>query len=215
MVKRPFLFAVLCAFSASGATITIDSVDYSRGGSVNFLEKGTAVDGYAGAILGRYDGGPTSTFFCVDLFTNISYGTYGSTTVFPRPWRNEDRVAWLYVTQLSSITSAELGEGLQLAIWDIVHDNGDGPGTGSVAQSGATPSAVVDAWINFLALSDGQTSTQASIYRNTILADGSPAQNLIGPLSPDTITENPEPAAWLLLCSGLGLIGASRFRVRG
>ena len=163
--------------------------------------------------LGRYNGGPTWTFFCVDLFTDIGYGTYASTTVYPRPWRNEDRVAWLYDTQLGAVNSATLGEALQLAIWDIVHDDGDGPGGGSVAASGATPAAVVTAWINFVSISAGRSSSNTSIFRNYVLADSSPAQNLIGPLSPDTITE-PEPASGLLMCTGLGLIQASRSRRR-
>jgi len=204
---------ILGASAVTASTITIDSVDWGRGGMVDFLENGSPVTGYAGAIMGTYNGGPTLTFLCVDLFTDISYGTYGSTTIFPRPWRNEDRVAWLYETQLGTITSAELGEALQLAFWDIVHDNGDGPGAGAVAASASTPAAVVAAWINFVSMSVGQSSANVSIFRNYNLGDLSPAQNLIGPLQSDTVNA-PEPATGFLLLTGIGLVGVSRLRKR-
>jgi len=213
---RVFSYVTLAAamLPLSAATIQVQSVDWSRGGNVSFLENGSPVTGYAGAILGSYDGGPQSTFLCVDLFTPIGYGLYGSETITPRIGRNEDRVAWLYVNELWTVTTAQLGEALQLAIWDIVHDNGDGPLAGAVMKSLSTPSAVVTAWENFLAVSLGQSSYEASTYVNVVLSDGRPAQNFIGAWAgtPIPTAHSPEPSTLLLAASAF--LGAGLLKLR-
>jgi len=53
----------------------------------------------------------------------------------------------------------------------------------------------------------------ASIFRNYNLGDGSPAQNLIGPLQPDTV-HAPEPATGVLVLSGVGLVVVSQLKRR-
>lgn len=206
----------LTLLPASAATIQVQAVDYSRGGNVNFLENGAPVTGYAGAILGSYDGGPQSTFFCVDLFTPIGYGLYGSSTITPRIDRNEDRVAWLYINELWAVTTAQLGEGFQLAIWDIVHDNGDGPLAGAVAKSLSTPAAVVTAWESFLAANVGKSSFAASIYMNTVLSNGNPAQAFIGAWNGTDIptAHAPEPSSLLLAASAFLAVGLLNRRRR-
>jgi hypothetical protein len=204
-----FGILALILLPASAATIQVQAVDYSRGGNVSFLENGAPMTGYAGAILGSYDGGPQATFFCVDLFTPIGYGLYGSSTITPRIDRNEDRVAWLYINELWTVTTAQLGEGFQLAIWDIVHDNGDGPLTGAVAKSLSTPAAVVAAWEYYLGASLGRSSFAASIYMNTVLSNGSPAQAFIGAWNGTDIptAHAPEPSTLLLAASALMAAG--------
>ena len=203
---------VASASLAPAALITITGIDSTRGGNVNFVSNGTAKTGYAGAIFGTYNGGPSSTFFCVDELTDITISTYNSTPIYPRTLRNEDRVAWLYSTQLASVTSATMGESLQLAIWDIVHDNGDGPTTGIIQASGSTPSAVVSGWTAYLLVSLGQSDMNgAAVYLNSVIGTGVAAQALLGPVTADTV-RLPEPTTMVLSGSALFLLGVLRRR---
>ncbi|MCL4796324.1 MAG: PEP-CTERM sorting domain-containing protein [Bryobacteraceae bacterium] len=213
-----FLFLFLAAATpASPYTIEVINTDSTRGGGVNFVVDGANYNGYAGAIFGRFDGGSeTLTFFCVDLFTGISLGTYGTTPVTPISATAQARVAWLYENQLSTVTSANLGRGFQLAIWDIIHDGGDGVSAGRIRQrtgSNGTPAAVVTAWNNYLNVSLGQSSTNASIYRNFDLSSGIPVQDFIGPYQ-FIEGEIPEPSQWVLMATGAGVLAFRRFRRR-
>ena len=176
--------------------ITLTGVDWSRGGMTTFLADGVEETGFAGVIQANYDGTPLE-LFCVDLFTGISFGDYASNTVFPRAVRHEDRAAWLYLSVFPGVTTAEQGEALQLAIWDIVHDGGDGFGAGRVQASVNSNSSVILFADSYLIASLGQSSFDASIFRNAALQTGQPAQTLIGALQPGTIA-NPEPGTFVL-----------------
>jgi hypothetical protein len=144
----------------------------------------------------------------VDLFTEINIdSTYGTTILSPAdvPGKtNLNRVAWLvdnamlpvnntnYVSQLPSsdwVTNAAQGAGIQLAIWDITVDNGDGLSTGSVQASSdpanPTPAAVIYWATNYEALSLGKSSYSAYVYNNVNMGNGQPAQMLLGPIFTD------------------------------
>lgn len=211
------LSLAFCTGLLSGYTIEVTSIDSTRGGNTNFVLDGSNYTGYAGAILGKFDGGTeTLTFFCIDLFTDISYGTYGTIPEAPGPGV-EERVAWLYVNQLSTVTSANLGRGFQLAIWDIIHDGGDGPDAGRIrrrAGGGGTPAAAVTAWNNYLNVSAGMSSNLASMYRNYDLGTNVPAQDFVGPYQM-TGGEVPEPGTWLMMGTALGALLFRRFRKPG
>ena len=83
-----------------------------------------------------------------------------------------------------------MGEGLQIAIWDIIHDGGDGPNQGRIQASVGTPLDVVQNWGNFLVSSQGQR------YQTLI--------GVLQPLPPPAPTrENvPEPGSLGLLAVG-------------
>jgi hypothetical protein len=170
---------------------------------------------------------------CVDLFTEINIdSTYGTTILSPAdvPGKtNLNRVAWLvdnamlpvnntnYVSQLPSsdwVTNAAQGAGIQLAIWDIVENNGDGLSAGSVQAStdlnNPTPSDVLY-WANFYETQSlNQSSGLAYVYDNVNLSTGAPAQMLEGPLFTDGGPMSaPEPSTCqfmlVSLAGGIGL----------
>ena len=115
------------------------------------------------------------------------------------------------------MTTAAQGAGIQLAIWDIVHDGGDGFSAGRV-QAVTNPSNPTDSnvlsWANtYEALSAGNSSAFAFIYNNVNMGNGVPAQMLAGPRFADGgPVPNPEPATFLM--AGAALIGLSRFARR-
>jgi hypothetical protein len=153
----------------------------------------------------------------VDLFTNISFGSYNTTLDFADT-PNLKRIGWLLENQFP-VTQLQ-GAAFQLAVWDIVHDNADGfaPGAGKVSQSTdvahPTDLGVLAAAVQYEAVSVGQSSTFGIVYHNVTLSGGLPAQNLMGPHATDggPSPKTPEPAALLMIVSGLALIGLGRLR---
>src|SRR5204862_499848 len=135
-----------------------------------------------------------------------------------------ERVAWLVDNSLQPtevpaspselpsadwVTSSAKGAGLQLAIWDIVHDNGDGFAAGRVQAAGdpgnPTDPAVLS-WAQFYeSASVGKQSVHAFIYDNVDMGNGQPAQMLAGPQyldggpTPPTFTafDTPEPSTFV------------------
>jgi hypothetical protein len=213
-----FTLTVVSSFSLQATTFfTLTGVDVNRGANVTFLNSGVLEQGFAGVILGLFEGTDVSPLFCVDLFTNIGYGTYGANPLNPRVARNEDRVAWLYLSQSNTVVNVDTGLAFQLAIWDIVHDGGDGLSTGLVSST--TFIGLTLAQINlanyYIDLSAGHSVTSGvSIYQNFDLNTGEPAQNLIGAGAPGGNVHNPEPSTLIMVLAGGALAGAGRIRRR-
>jgi hypothetical protein len=113
---------------------------------------------------------------------------------------------------------AQATAGLQLAIWDIVHDSGDGFAVGSIrsssASSQATDTAVLNAAIEYIQFSLNYQNgpTNATVWRHV----GGPLvkQQLLGFEQPGTGAPIPEPTTSLLIGGGLGLLGWRHYRRR-
>jgi hypothetical protein len=219
---------------ASAATIIVPTgVDNTRGMTVWLREDGTNTQAYAGVIfITLTDSGHqyNRDTLCVDLFTPISAGvSYSTTLLTPNqvPGKHLSRVSWLIdnvllpaenssytslLPQVDWVTTAAQGAGLQLAIWDIVHDNGDGFSAGRVRQAngGHTTNSQVLTWARtYETLSANKDSNLAYIYDNVILNGTTPAQMLAGPLFTDggPAPPVPEPSTFALGAGALAAIG--------
>lgn len=205
-----FALALLIILSSTlpAATINVLNVDTNRFQSVNLNVNGSNGSHSAGVIRISYDGSPAFDVFCADLFTSISYGVYDSYTIAPRPARYEDRAAWLYqnLYNPTTVNTTALGAAFQVAIWDIVHDGGDGPTAGAIRSNSNTGSTIINAWTGYLTASSGMSSFGVNIFINS--RNNVPAQTLIGGLRE---AENPEPGTIAMMSAGLALI-AFRFR---
>jgi hypothetical protein len=235
VLNRFLLFALLTVCPAVANTILVSGVDSSLGlqQSLYIDENGTPTQIYwAGGIDITVDG-YTRAVFCVELFTDIYLNTTYNTTMDYPETANLERVAWLLQDEWPSAptyTGAALqtqGAGLQLAIWDIMENNGDGFGTaatstGSVSQStdpnNPTNPAVLLAAQQYEALSAGRSSTSGIVYYNVTVNGGAAVQNLMGTSmeahddgGPSPV---PEPGTVILMLGGLAMIAANRLRRR-
>jgi hypothetical protein len=215
MLLRRFLYlSLITIWPALANTIIVVGANNNLGENIYLRENGTNESAYAGGINVKVDG-YARVLFCVDLFTDISTGTYNTALDFADT-ANLKRVAWLLNNYYP--TNAITGAGLQLAIWDIMSDNGDGFTSGLVRKSTSTsnptdPTVLADA-MNYETASVGKSSTAAIVYHNVTVSGGTTVQTLIGlwPNDGGPIAETPEPAAIAMILSGLALIGLGCFR---
>jgi hypothetical protein len=222
---------------ASATTIVATGVDWNRGEGIWINEDGVDTHAYFAGIIyiAVYSGGQEydRDTVCVDLFTDINpYVLYDTVLLRPSqvPGKNLLRAAWLVDNAvppvpipspaLPEVTTPAQGAGLQLAIWDIVHDNGDGFYAGRVqadtdpaTATNAPTDPTVLAWAIFYEnASIGMHSDLSFVYDNFIRGTTTAAQMLIGPGyyhddGPEPPT--PEPSTFALALGAL-LIGVAR-----
>ena len=120
-------------------------------------------------------GGGSKTIVCVDFFVGIGEGIYSVNLLGPNAISNGTRVAWMLRNTLPSINTQsdplarrQMATGFQLAIWDIVHDSGDGFSAGRIQQSTSalTDSSVLFWAKAFLGGTVGQSLNSGIVYRN-------------------------------------------------
>jgi hypothetical protein len=223
----------------ASASIIIEptGVDWNRGGGIVIREDNIDTQAYFAGVISITVTAGTQMFYrdslCVDLFTDIFLNRqYGTTLLQPImvPEKNLTRASWLvdnallptqdstYGSVLAPIDwvfSIAQGMGIQLAIWDIVHDGGDGFSTGRVQAAsttdannnllGATDQAALDWAQTYETLSQGKSNNQAFVYSNVVLGGTTPAQMLIGPQFADGGPQ-PVPEPQTLMPAGLALI---------
>ena len=157
-------------------------------------------------------GGLNLIAYGVDLNIPLAFGDYDVTFALPTDVAYGPRAAWIYANY-----GATVGAGLavQLALWDLTHDGGDGFDAGAVQLNPTFPAPIRGLAVSILTASIGQSSTEARIAYLTGIPSGLPGQTLI--LAPESLTfsvaDVPEPGTGLCLAAAL-LLGAARERFR-
>jgi hypothetical protein len=197
MAAGLLLFSLSLPQISQASTITVYGTGFGRT-NVSMLLNGssTPVSEYAIEILIRKEG-VNWIAYCVDLFTSIGFGTYNTTMGSPGGYPNGLRAAWIYENYAHLVTTNQQAAALQVALWDVVHDGGDGLSVGNIRLS-ASESALLASANAIVAASAGKTSWNATILYNQVISTGAPAQTLItsGQMS------TPEPTT-------LGMTGAA------
>lgn len=209
---KGLLILALGAVSIAG---TVASAEILRVHSLQFgsnvaLKYGTSnLNAWAGEQRVSIDGGTQFDAYCVDLdHTNSVPSQY---TVTPTPTSslsNGGKAAWLYNFYGAGINSNTKGAALQIAIWDIVYDNGDGFGSGLIRNNG-TGSAIINQANTYLA-SIGSNTGVASWLKATHVNRS--YQSLIGPNEYNPSPPVPEP--FTLAFGAAALASALRRRLR-
>ncbi len=170
---------------------------------VHITYKGSSYNVLSGPMSAKYNGGPAFEAYCVDL-DHWNTGNPSIYTVSPSPITNltyGGRAAYLYNKYAASVDTKAKGAALQLAIWDVVTDNGDGLGNGQFKSSGLT-TEVKNLANSYLADSAGKSGMAVlfSAVDHGVRCDKN--QNFMGPV--------PEPAS--LAAFGIGIASLLRRR---
>lgn len=209
--------ALLVVVAAAHAnSIILNSVDAPLGEQQTLWinENGTNTQLYwAGGINATIDGKYNRVLWCVQLFVEINLNTNYNTTIDFADTPQLQRVGWMMANLVQGVTTQAQGAAFQLAIWDIIEDNGDGFATGagkiyqSTSNTNKTDTTVLTLAQQYEAQSVGKSFTWTPIYNNVTL-NGVPVQDLIGPLTYDNgpLGAAPEPADAVTVLSGLALI---------
>ena len=161
--------------TASATTIDFLGNDPARGMDITIQADGQTVTWFSGFTNLILDGMQQQSAFCVDAFTEIWNGSHQVVLEDPNTLNEGARVAWLMQNLATTVTNAVQAAGLQLAIWDIIHDNGDGLDFGRIQGLAATDQAVALAANGFIAASVGQSSANATVYTNIAGPDAAQA----------------------------------------
>jgi hypothetical protein len=200
--------------TAPAATIDFLGNDPTRGMDITIQADGQTVTWFSGFTNLILDGMQQQSAFCVDAFTEIWNGTHHVVLEDPSSLSNGARVAWLMQNLSSTVTTASQAAGMQLAIWDIVHDNGDGLSLGRIQGLAATDAAVASATAGFIAASVGQASLNATVYSNIAGRDAAQALMSCGANGGtcDGATGVPEPSTLVTFGIGIAAIAAGARR---
>jgi Thioester domain len=199
-IARTFLLFALAATSEA-AVLYYSDYDLTRAQSV-FLRLETSpgnvqeVTESAGVMSIQVDGGPTLDAFCADVFTGIAGSTSYNSTVFSTNSAPYTRVAWLIANVLPTIvsgsgTAQQQGAALQVAIWDVIHDSGDGLDAGLLQRSTLTDTSVA-AYV----AAPWSPTAGLNLYQNVFPGTSFQAQDLVSLSS-----AVPEPSTRTLLAA--------------
>jgi len=128
-------------------------------------------------------------------------------------------VAWLGTTYLGASLTAQQAAAIQLAIWDIVQDGGDGLGTGSFQVAGNGVASLAAGYISQAVQNANWAGPDKTFYIQASRpnAAGEHLQDFIF-YNPDTdiqVVPIPEPVFFQLgTLAGLGGLGIFRRRIR-
>ncbi len=192
------------ATAAEATTITLTGLGYYQ--TIPLIVNTTTPESAIAGQIRVNVGGTDLIAFCVDLFTNIGFSTYNTILGTPSSYGGGERAAWIYENYNPGVNTDEAGAALQLALWDVVHDGGDGLSAGNVQLDPAGSASLRAVASAIVSASAGHSSSNATILYNTSF-EGAPAQTLI-----TSFIATPEPGTWLMMAAGLCLTGFGRRR---
>ena len=185
-MKNVIVTAIFTLSSTLFATsIQHTGVDAARGMTVEITTDGTVRNVNAGVGVLRIDGTTLLDALCANLFQGITIGeTYNAASIDASAYDLDgSSAAWLIraflpvVNAATGLTKQIDGAALQLAIWDTIHDGGDGFGNGRIRSTGNTNSSVLalanqwrlaaidqDAAANVYTAANGSRAFQQQIY---------------------------------------------------
>ncbi|BDC48765.1 hypothetical protein F183_A10810 [Bryobacterales bacterium F-183] len=208
-------FALLSlSFLASATSAQASTLTYNGGGlgtGVDLKVNGSYESVFAGQLLITLDA-KDSIAFCVDLFAPLSRGSYSTITGSPVTYTNGNRAAWIVENYGLNITTNAMAAAVQLALWEVVHDGGNGLGTGIIRSTNSMSSSLKADANSIIAASLGKSSNNATILYNTF-PSGLKAQTLIV-YTPPTSAEVPEPSSIAMLSIGVAGLGFGVYRKR-
>lgn len=194
---------IFTAAASQAALFTFHGLISGKGQSVSINYAGNTMNVGAGLANVSLDGGPQFWGVCVDL--DHWNGNGASYQVNVRPIEDRGafatKAAWVFNNYASAVDSNVKGAALQLAVWDIVYDNGDGLDAGAFKSSAS--GSLLSQTNSLLAASHGNTSSNANWFQAVSHGNqNNRNQNYMGTV--------PEPSSVVLVA--LGVLGLLRRR---
>ncbi len=223
MLSVGIAVGVLALSQVAHATTLTSSIAGMLGQNVkNYYNNGaSSFNGWTGQQNNGIAGGPANyptsfTGYCVDIehfFTNNESVTINDTSGLTKNSISPNsgyRVAWLYNTYSSSVTTNLQAAGLQAAVWEALYDNNLNLSSGwySVDSSEVAVIAQANTYLSALttAIGNGSYLTAHSTWFNA----GGLGQDILGP------SQVPEPGMVSLLAStslsGLWVLRRRKFK---
>ncbi len=186
---------------AAASTMTVRGLGYHEYPVPLALDGFTPRNVVAGEIMVTLEG-DNLLAYCIDLFTGLGFQTYSTTLGDPLGFSGGGRAAWIYDRYAADVETNASAASVQLALWDVVHDGGDGLGRGRIQLAASASGILRTVAEDMIDASAGQSSDRATILYNLSLANGARAQTLItsrrGPVPDIPHEEVPEPATFWL-----------------
>ena len=172
--------------------------------AVDIKYNGNNLSVFSGPVLARFKSGTTFDAYCVDLdhWGNLP-GAYQVNTSPIHHIQYGERAAYLYNSFSGGVDSKVKGAALQMAIWDVVTDNGDGFDGGKF-QGRNMSSEIKNLANSYLSQSAGQGGLATLFAAVDHGYHGDKNQDFMGPV--------PEPATMAVL--GIGFAALMRRRNR-
>jgi hypothetical protein len=208
---------ILAAMVVGPASAVVLGLDWGTGqrpvtisyfGSSHSVYAGS-LKGYLGGQLGDplppNDGTYFGDLFCVDLDHTITIPTeYEVQVLTTAALANGGRLAWLYQNNIAEAKNGNIdtAAALQIALWDVVTDGGDGLDTGNFQYVSGLAARSTNSSATMIAESAGKVG-EATFLR------------AVGPTGQSMITiPVPEPGTFGLLGLGFSLISFGFLRKR-
>ncbi len=213
MKKTLLATSIMALFSSSSSLrateIVHTGLDGNRSQSIEIKADGNTRNVGAGVGILLVDGITYIDVLCVNLFQGITLNIdYAAQSIAASVYDSDGPAAgYLAQTYLPSVSTKIAGAALQLAVWDLIHDGGDGFSAGRVQSTVNTNSSVLTQANSFRQEALGKAAAAsvftaapgARAFQQQIYLAGNPGQV-------------PEPATFALL--GIGLVGAALIRRR-
>ena len=223
VMKRPILLALLtlaAAASSFASKLIHTGFDMSRVTGIAFDLDGEEYVSAVGIGLLSVDDAEPIESVCANLFEGFSFfEEYRADSIAASDYHlNAGAAGWILQTYLSGASSANEAAALQIAVWDAIHDGGDGFGAGRIRSNIYSDSEVFDLAGLWVARSAGRNGDNAFVYAPAANSAAFQQQLYLatsdGGGGPDG--EVPEPGTTALIAVGIaGMAAAARNRRAG
>ncbi|PZU10360.1 PEPxxWA-CTERM sorting domain-containing protein [Sphingomonas sp.] len=209
--------ATLAAGADAAVTITGVALDSPGGVNGTITYTPSNPDYVANAAIGRIrlttSTGDTLLSYCIDIFHNLTTGTFTGGTVASAitDAGKVTKLSALLSNGEALVTDADHSAAQQLAVWEIINE-GSGVynlGAGDFFASNISANAVSLANSYLANVNNGVWAADPSLSLAVLTSPNNQTQLVFGASAAKVLGSVPEPATWAMMLIGFGAIGGT------